>query len=265
MCKVGILGSSYSVGSHHNKETGENDLALPFETWLEKYTTKMQFFNSACAGKGTELYLNKIVYLKEKHNVDVILMELVNNRSMLNFKCLPDAYNKIQRTSDMADIEEDVYKSSASSWEYWRAIIQDMQEHTFAPSVKAFEIWKDVQWNIASTHHAMEFWGMLDIYQAIRLCKMLDIEVITWQKSWNFNSLPGFDSMIQKSIHVDFNGLNAHQYYANKYNDPDKIFCDGDHFNDVINEEMVKDFIAPKLEKAKNINSVKRASKHVLH
>ena len=63
----------------------------------------------------------------------------------------------------MSDIEEDVYKSSASSWEYWRALIQDMQEHTFAPSVKAFEMWKDVQWNIASTHHAMEFWGMLDI------------------------------------------------------------------------------------------------------
>ena len=43
-----------------------------------------------------------------------------------------NSYSKIQRTNDMADIEEDVYKSSASSWEYWRALIQDMQEHTFA-------------------------------------------------------------------------------------------------------------------------------------
>ena len=50
----------------------------------------MQYFNSACAGKGTELYPNKIVYLKEKHNIDAVLMELVNNRSMLNFKCLPE-------------------------------------------------------------------------------------------------------------------------------------------------------------------------------
>ena len=49
-------------------------------------------------------------------------------------------------------------------------------------------MWKDVQWNIASTHHAMEFWGMLDIYQAIKLCKMLNIEVVVWQKSWNFNT-----------------------------------------------------------------------------
>lgn len=265
MCKVGILGSSYSVGSHHNKETGENDLALPFETWLEKYTTNMKFFNSACAGKGTELYLNKIVYLKEKHNVDAVLMELVNNRSMLNFKCLPDSYSKIQRTNDMADIEEDVYKTSASAWEYWRALIQDMQEHTFAPSVRAFEMWKDVQWNIASTHNAMEFWGMLDIYQAIKLCKMLNIEVVTWQKSWNFNTLPGFKSMLQKALHVDFEGLNAHQYYSNKYNDPDKILCDHDHFNDCINEEMVRDFIAPKLEKVKKIINIKKASTRVLH
>ena len=66
--KVGIVGSSYSVGCHHNYETGENNLALPFETWLEKYTEGMQFFNSACAGKGTELYLNKVVYLKDQHD-----------------------------------------------------------------------------------------------------------------------------------------------------------------------------------------------------
>ena len=26
-------------------------------------------------------------------------------------------------------------------------------------------------------------------------------------------------SMLQKALHVDFEGLNAHQYYSNKYND----------------------------------------------
>ena len=52
----------------------------------------MQFYNSACSGKGTELYLNKIVYLKEKYDIDGLIMELVNNRSMLNVKILPDMY-----------------------------------------------------------------------------------------------------------------------------------------------------------------------------
>ena len=79
------------------------------------------------------------------------------------------------------------------------------------------------------------------------------------------NSLPGFESMLQKAILVDFDGLNAHQYYSNKYNDPDKIFCDGDHFNDCVNEEMVRDFITPKLEKAKKVINIKKASTRVLH
>lgn len=260
MCRVGILGSSYSVGSHHNKETGENDLALPFETWLEKYTTNMKFFNSACSSKGTELYLNKIVYLKEKYNVDAILMELVNNRSMLNFKCLPEKYGRIETDTDMAKIEHDVYENSASAYWYLRSLTQDMEPNTFAKSNKDFDTWKETQWNIASTQNAMEFWGMLDIYQAIKLCNMLDIEVITWQKSWEFFKVSAFDSMKQKSLYIDFNGMNAHDYYVNKYG-KDKILCDHDHFNDFINEEMAKDFIAPTLEKVKKIINIKKASK----
>ena len=65
MKRVGIIGSSYSVGAHHNFATGKNDLAAPFESWLYKYTNGIEFFNSACSSKGTELYLNKIVYLKK--------------------------------------------------------------------------------------------------------------------------------------------------------------------------------------------------------
>ena len=64
--KVGIVGSSYSVGMHYNPD-GEDPLALPFEKWLYEHTDGIEFFNSACAGKGSELYLNKLVYLKEKH------------------------------------------------------------------------------------------------------------------------------------------------------------------------------------------------------
>ena len=103
MKKIGILGSSFSVGSHHNPETGENNLALPFETWLYKYTSDMEFYNSACSGKGTELYLNKIVYLKKKYNIDTVLMELVNNRSMLNVKT---------QEYDLDNITDELYKDS---------------------------------------------------------------------------------------------------------------------------------------------------------
>lgn len=38
--KLGIVGSSFSVGNHSNPVTGKNDLALPFETWIKKYSNK---------------------------------------------------------------------------------------------------------------------------------------------------------------------------------------------------------------------------------
>jgi hypothetical protein len=247
--KIGIVGSSYSVGSHHNVETGANDLALPFEMWLEKHTTGMEFFNAACSGKGTELYLNKVVYLKDKFDIDCLLIEIVNNRSMLNFKCMPKKYKSIIKETDIAHLEDDVYKNSGSAYSYLRALIQDMDESTFTANKKSFDTWKEVQWNIAATDNAMEFWGMLDIYQTIKLCKMLGIKCVLWAKSWEFSQLPIFKSMLQGESYVDFPGFpNAHQYYVNKY-DEESIRCDHYHFNDSTNEEMVRDFIAPILMK----------------
>jgi hypothetical protein len=250
--KVGIVGSSYSVGCHHNPETKENNLALPFETWLDMHTEGMDFFNSACAGKGTELYLNKVVYMKDRYDIDCLLIEAVNNRSMLNFKCLPENYKRVFTESDFSNFEGEVYNNSDSIWTYIRALIQDMQEHTFSPSKNKFECWKETQWNIASTEGAMEFWGMLDIYQTIKLCKMLNIKCVLWEKSWEFTKLPGFKNMLQGSKFVEFpKQPNAHKYYVAKYG-LDNILCDHDHFKDEINDEMVRDFIGPSLMEVKN-------------
>ena len=66
--------------------------------------------------------------------------------------------------------------------------------------------------------------------------------------------------MLGDSLYVDFNGKNAHDYYAEKYGE-EKILCDETHFNDFANEEMVRDFIAPILERAKKIVNVNRMSR----
>lgn len=250
--KFGIVGSSYSVGKHHNFETGTNDLAEPFEMWLEKYTDGVEFINAACAGKGTELYLNKVVYLKDKFDIDGLLIEFVNNRSMLNFKCLPEKYTDIYRNENVDELEENVYRSSETIWPYMRALIQDMEEENFSPSSKKFECWKEVQWNIASVDAAMEFWGSIDIYQTIKLCNMLNIKCVSWSKTWSYQNLPSFDNILQGSKYVRMgDSINAHEYYVDKYG-LDNILCDHDHFNDAVNEEMVKDFIAPAIMEAKD-------------
>lgn len=228
MKRVGILGSSFSVGCHHNPLTGENNLALPFETWLYKHTKNIEFYNSACSGKGSELYLNKIVYLKKKYNVDAILLELINNRSMLNVK---------SQLYDLNTINDEIYEKSSSIWDYVRGITQPIDYKNWC-NEKDFKTWKTVQEQIAYDNLAFEFWGILDCKQAIELCDMLDIKVITWQKSFNFREHIPHD--------VDFGFTNAHEYYVNKY-DEKYILCDAVHFKDEINDEMVRDFISPKI------------------
>lgn len=227
---IGIVGSSFSVGCHHNPKTGENNLAAPFESWLVKYLPEYSYYNSACSGKGTELYLDKIVYLKEKHDVDFILMELVNNRSMLNVK---------SQDYDLTNVSSDVYKDSASIWEHVRGITQPINYDTFG-SKREFDIWKRVQEQIAYNENAFEFWGILDCQQAIKLCKMLNIGVITWQKSFDFREHIDTD--------VKFDEYpNAHEYYISRYSE-EEILCDHVHFNDTINEEMIRDFIVPAIK-----------------
>lgn len=244
MKRLGILGSSFSVGSHHNKVTGNNDLAMPFESWIKKHTSGIQVYNSACSGKGTELYLNKIIYLKEQYNINTILIEMVNNRSMLNVKTETGAIN----FDSLKFNEEDVYECNLSIWQYIRGITQPTEIQKII-SKSDYENWGNVQEHIAYTKELFEFWGLLDIYQAIKLCKMLDIDVITWQKSFKYCNYPCFDELIDGVTHIPFGSHpNAHSYYVDKYDDK-RILCDHVHFNDATNEEMIRDFIAPALMK----------------
>lgn len=243
--KVGIVGSSYSVGMHHNPDGGD-PLALPFEKWLYEHTDGIEFFNSACAGKGSELYLNKLVYLKQKHDIDAMLIEFAWHRSSLNFRVMQDSYAQIQTETDLSVIEDDVYRDSASAWEYLRSITQPMNEPTFAVG-NDFETWKEVQWNITAIENSQQFWGLLDTFQVINLCKMLNVKPILWSFFANLDGFPSFKNLKSNTEWIQFNEYgSATDYYTNKYS-KEAILCDHTHFNDATNNEMIKDFIAPKL------------------
>jgi hypothetical protein len=240
--KLGIVGSSYSVGSHVNHDTGTHDLVLPFENWFKG----IDVVNAACAGKGTELYLGKVMYLKKEHGIDTLLMESINNRSMLNVNTQLDAYKVIQKNDNIHDIINEVFKDSASIYPYKRYIHQEIDFQQFG-SESEFNVWKEFQKNIASDSTMNEFWGLIDMAQTIDLCKLLDIKVVTWANRWHMEQLPSFKSVIQDQTYVKFgNELNAYDYYSKKY-DPVSIRCDTAHFTDAINEEMVNDFIMPAL------------------
>ena len=244
--KLGIVGSSFSVGSHLNPATGKNDLALPFETWIKKYSN-IELVNAACASKGTELYLNKVLYLKKQHNIDTLLMEIINNRSMLNFKTQTESYKVIWKEQDIDTIINDVFKDSVSMYQYQRYIHQEIDYTTFG-SKSDYKTWKKFQESIAVDWTMNEFWALIDMKHTVDLCELLGIRVIAWAKNWHMEQIPTFNSVIGNQTYIKFGDfMNAHDYYKNKYG-KENILCDPAHFTDAINEEMIKDFILPKLE-----------------
>lgn len=242
--KIGIVGSSYSVGRHYNPLTGQNDLALPFEIWFNG----MDVINAACASKGTELYLSKVLYLKQVHNIDTLLMEVINNRSMLNFKTQLNEYKQIWKDITINDIINDVYKDSSSMYKYQRYLHQDFDYSQFGSKTQ-YKIWKKFQEQIAADFTANEFWALCDIKQTIDLCNILKIKVVSWAHHWEMENIPIFSSVIKDSIYIKFPRFpNALEYYSNLFG-KDKILCDSSHFNDTTNKHLVENFIKPALLK----------------
>lgn len=245
--KLGIVGSSFSVGNHANPVTGKNDLALPFETWIKKYSN-IEVINAACASKGTELYLNKVLYLKKQHSIDTLLMEVINNRSMLNFKTQTQSYKVIWKEHNIDTIINEVFKDSKSMFEYQRYIHQEIDYNNFG-TIQEYKCWKRFQESIAADCTMNEFWALIDMKQTVDLCELLDIKVVAWAKNWHMEQLPPFNSVIGNQTYIKFGDfMNAHDYYQDKYG-KENILCDESHFTDSINEEMIKDFILPCLTK----------------
>jgi hypothetical protein len=240
--KLGIVGSSYSVGRHHNPITQQNNLALPFETWF----TDIDVVNSACASKGTELYLNKVLHLKKQHNIDTLLLEVINNRSMLNVKTQSAEYKSIWKETDIDNILIDVYSNNSSMYKYQRYIHQEI-DHTNFGTEKEFKSWKRFQESIAADCTMNEFWALCDIKQTIDLCTLLNIKVVAWAHHWHMEQIPVFDSAVQDATYVKFpDYMNAHDYYVNMYT-KDNVLCDTCHFNDNTNKQLVQDFLLPAL------------------
>lgn len=235
--KLGIVGSSFSVGNHNNPNVTE-PLALPFEHWFND----IEVYNAACASKGTELYLSKVVYLKKRYDIDTLLMESVNNRSMLNVKSTLENYQIIKQESNIENIVNDVLYDSDSMYQYQRYLHQHIDFQQFGTK-KSFNHWIKFQEQIATDIKMNEFWAMVDMSQTIDLCNMLGIKVVCWAHHWHMEKLPSFNNMIKNHTYIKFgNFMNAIDYYSDKYG-KENIICDSHHFNDSTNKEMVSEFI----------------------
>lgn len=243
--KLGIVGSSFSYGKVVERGT-QRCLSSPLEVWFKD----IDVINCAASSKGTELYLDKVIFLKKNYQIDTLLLESVNNRSMWNIKCTPESYKIIYHEDDIEKIISELYLTSDGIWKYQKFLTQPMEHQKFG-SDDQYNNWLNFQTNMATYESVNEFWGMVDIAQTINLCNMLDIKVLLWANRWSMESLPSFNSVIKNHSYVKFGKyVNAYEYYKNKYGEKN-ILCDGIHFNDKTNEEMVNDFILPALTKLK--------------
>lgn len=239
--KLGIIGSSFSHGKH--VDLTKKIPTKPFEHWFEN----IDVVNSACDARGTEFYLNKVLYLKQNHNIDTLLLEVINNRSMLNFKTQSKNYEIINKELDVNNILEDVYKDNDGMVKYQDYITAENFDYLNFGTRKEFKIWKKFQTSIAADISMNEFWALCDIKQTIDLCKILNIQVVAWAHFWPMEHIPIFNSVIKDATYIKFPEAQcAFQYYKNKYGEHN-IKCDHIHFNDKTNKEMVTDFILPAL------------------
>jgi hypothetical protein len=242
--KLGIVGSSHSVGMDTDLTAKiKKTRTMPFEHWFKN----IDVVNSACDARGTELYLSKVLYLKQNHNIDTLLLEVINNRSMFNVKTKSNNYKIIYNKLDINNVLADVYKNHNGMSKYQDHINVAKFNYAEFGTKKEFNAWNRFQTSIAADCTMNEFWAMCDIKQTINLCKILNIRVVAWTHYWSMEHIPIFNSVIQDATYIKFPEAGcAFKYYKNKYGEHN-IKCDHVHFNNKTNEEMVNDFILPAL------------------
>lgn len=261
--RVGIIGSSHSTGAHR---LDDGTLTPTFLSWCEQHKTKpIEFFSCANGGKGSEMFLNGVVHLKDAHNVDVMLIEIIHNRRNINADIGIDITNQLPnyRSAD-TNIFENILKQSIQ--------IKDVSANTF-PYLKLFQFkafvheelenfdvlgstfkkeennWKQVQLSIAANADMVDFWTILDVYQSLKLCKMLGIKTVLWQNSIPLERYTQHYNELKQycDIFITMGDYECSRHYFRSIYGAD-INCDAAHLKPEYESELVKQFLMPAIE-----------------
>ncbi len=233
MENVGIVGSSYSEMLSVIDIYDKNQKRLKsMITWLQEINknNNLLFFSRAKGGLGSEQFLSDVIFLKQKYNISILLIELIENRAYCNLEKPGNAiYKSVLNKSAKKDIFIDLYKEN----------IQAFYKHTGAQShLLGAE-------NLLFTVH--------DIIQTLNLCKLLSIKPIIWSYRQPEATIKYFNDM--DVIDIKWGGkwdrgmgITFYEYFFNKHKGEEELFTvDGDHLTDSANEELIKDFLLPKI------------------
>ena len=261
---IGIVGSSFS--------TGRREYNFAFDGLFKTLEPHWDFHNLACGGKGSEKYLQSVIRLKEKHDIDCLVMELCYNRASINVP-LSANYSRRLDHGNLYSLEwllNDYYQPQGyQEWEVhlqhddgvfslWqeRPFIRDM---TWEEQSKKLDIvsglsdvqkWQKFQMEIASNYKMRQTLSVIDYQSVVSLCRQLGIQLV----SWSHNSNTGFAVSFFRDLLPDLNRVRfgdhdtARDHYQNTHRG--QILCDGCHFTKSIDELLVKEFLLPAVRSA---------------
>lgn len=261
--RVGIIGSSHSTGAH---KLEDDTLTPTFLSWCEKHKTKpIEFYSCANGGKGSEMFLNGIVHLKDTHDVDVMLIEIIYNRRNINADIGLDTNSSI---NNYRHAQTSIFKNTLNNFDQIRNISLNTFPYLKLFSYKSFvheelenfEVlgstykkeeasWKKVQLSIAANEDMTDFWTILDVYQSLKLCKMLGIKTVLWQNSVPLDRYPVHLTELKQhcDIFVTMDEYECSRHYFRSIYGKD-INCDIAHLKPEYESEIIKKFLMPAIE-----------------
>ena len=230
MINVGIVGSSYSEGGQNNRIEGKTNSKFLTDIFKEYNTNnEINFYSRARGGLGSEQFLSDVIYLKQKYNISILLIEIIENRSKNQLKNQHTVYKEIIKKSN-----------------YDRNLFLDLFKE------KRLGLYEN-HWPKFTPKNERLFFTIHDIVQTLNLCNLLNIKTITWLYRQLPENIEVFDSMklvdVKWGLSSDWTGgIGFFEYFFKKYNGKEELFTvDSDHLNDECNVELVKDFLLPKI------------------
>jgi len=233
MINVGIIGSSFSEGDQNNPIEGNPNSKFLTDIFKEYNTNKeINFYSLAKGGAGTEEYLGDIIYLKQKCNIKILLIEIIENRS---------GCNSLKTELKNLDLSSVVDKKEFIR--FYQKNYRRIYKHLGTKTVIDNTGWIKKEIAFITLH---------DIVQTLNLCDLLDIKPIVWC----YRLLEDDNSFFSKYFHKlklpleKFDNFETvSKRFFKKYKGKKELYIldKGDHLNDNANIELVKDFLLPKI------------------
>lgn len=182
MNRIGIIGSSYMTGGHIDSNGVEQPFLIK-DIEDNFQDTDIKFYSSAQGGFGSELYLGAITHLKNKFDIDHVIMEWGVDRSLLSVPIEPTTKKGYFKTCWMGpNIIQESYAQNK-----FKNFTTRIESKRLKPQYRDFLLRLD---DIERTY----FYTMLHLRQSINLCKMLNISITAciWHGKWTKETIDRF-------------------------------------------------------------------------